>query len=239
MIRRRYLVLGLAATVAVAACSRADHQEGDLVSTSTSRTDFRAAVLDVRADGCEPREILGTASLIGSGHALTAAHVVAGARRTTVIGSDGERREAQVVLLDPDLDIAVLKTPEGIGEALDFYDGDIDAGTVGVVAFARLEDGRVDVRTTDLEVLRHVDIATTDIYLDRDVTRSGFEIAASIDPGDSGAVVVIGGGAAGVIWARSTEREGRAWAVDIPDVVRDPVTRRALVVPVDTGVCAR
>ena len=38
--------------------------------------------------------------------------------------------------------------------------------------------------------MRTVNIDTTDIYLDADVTRPGFEVAADVEPGDSGAVVV-------------------------------------------------
>ena len=62
-------------------------------------------------------------------------------------------------------------------------------------------------------MIRTVDIDTTDIYLDRNVRRAGFEVAAEIEAGDSGAVVVLPGGiAAGMIWAKSTQRNGRAWA---------------------------
>jgi len=231
----RRIVAGALLTLPVAACSEPLTTEPTLEMDK----DITDAVLDVRAEGCGPRESFGTASLIGDRHAITAAHVVAGAERTTVISSDGDRHAVDVVLFDPDLDVAVLRTPAAIGEPLGFYDDEIDAGMTGSTAFARLTDGALEVRTTDLEVLRRVNIETTDIYLDRDVTRSGFEIEATIDPGDSGAVVVIGGGAAGVIWARSTEQEGRAWAVDIPDVVRDRSTRRTLVDPVDTGACTR
>lgn len=210
---------------------------GNVIFSEEWRSGVKSAVLDVRAEGCGPREIFGTAALVGDRHAVTAAHVIAGAQQVTVIDRHGVQHSVDVVLFDPDNDVAVLRTPENVGEPLGFYDGDIDAGMVGKAAFARLVEDEVDIRTGDIEVLRHVEIETTDIYLDREVTRTGFEILATIDPGDSGAVVVIGGGAAGVIWARSTEEPNRAWAVDIPADVRDPTTRQALVESVDVGDC--
>jgi S1-C subfamily serine protease len=225
------IVVALVLTLTVSACSPA----GDAAPATDAS--FSDAVLDVRAEGCGPREIYGTASLVGAEHAVTAAHVVAGADVVTVIDADGAASVADVVLFDPELDVALLRTPPELGVPLDFYDDDITAGLGGMVAYARFESGGVDVRTAPVEVVRHVNIETTDIYLTTEVTRSGFEIEASIDPGDSGAVVVIDGRAAGIIWARSTENEGRAWAVDIPGAIRDPAARQALIDPVDTGPC--
>ena len=95
----------------------------------------------------------------------------------------------------------------------------------------------------DLRVLRTVNIRTTDIYLDDPVERPGFEIEATIDPGDSGALVVLPGGGVGVIWARSNEREQRAWAVDLPSELVDPGVRAEFSDPsttlADVGGCIR
>ena len=45
--------------------------------------------------------------------------------------------------------------------------------------------------------------------------RPGLELAAAIDPGDSGAPVLDGRGRLlGVLYARSRDRAGTAWAVD-------------------------
>ena len=233
MTSRRVVAVACAALFAIGGCTDDD----DAVSGSTSSADVTAAVLDVRAAGCGPLEQLGVASLVGDRHAVTAAHVVAGAHSVEVIDAGGERHRVDVVLFDPELDVALIRTPSGIGDPLGFYDGDIDAGVLGQIALTRRDDDTVAVESTSGEILRHVNIDTTDIYRDRDVTRPGFEIEAAVDPGDSGAVVTIGGGAAGVIWARSTEEANRAWAVDIPDAVRDSTSRRALDEPVDVGRC--
>lgn len=201
------------------------------------RADFESAVLEVRAGGCGPQEAVGSASLIGDRHAVTAAHVVAGADGVVVIDGRGERHRVDVVFFDPELDVAVLRTPADIGEPLGFYDGEIEAGMLGRVSLTRRTDDTVTVETASVEILRHVAIETTDIYRDREVTRPGFEVEANVDPGDSGAVVTVGGAAAGIIWARSIEAPNRAWAVDLPDSIREPTARRALVDAVDVGRC--
>lgn len=233
MTSRRVVALVCAALFALSGCTDDD----DAGAGSNANADVTDAVLDVRAAGCGPQDRLGSASLVGDRHAVTAAHVVAGADSVEVIDAGGERHRVDVVLFDPELDVALIRTPAGTGEPLGFYDGDIDAGVLGQVSLTRRDDDTVAVESASVEILRHVNIDTTDIYRDQDVTRPGFEIEAAVDPGDSGAVVTIGGAAAGVIWARSTEEANRAWAVDIPDIVRDPTSRRALVEPVDVGRC--
>ncbi len=200
--------------------------------------DALPAAVGVRAEGCNPSDDIGSGSMIDTELALTAAHVVAGATDVRVVDADGRLHPATVVMFDPELDVAVLRTERPVGTPLT-VDAPAEAGDRGAIVTFRGSDEPRGPVISRVDVVRTVNIDTTDIYLDRDVTRAGFEVSADVEPGDSGAVVVIGGAAAGVIWARSTEQEGRAWAVDIPDVIRDPSTRRALVDPVDTGACPR
>lgn len=212
-------------------------------SDETSRADDRSAatgsVLDVRTGGCGPREGFGTAALLSDAHAVTAAHVVAGADDVRVIDRAGDEHQAEVVHFDPDLDVAVLSVPGDIATPLDISADPPGAGAEGVVAFARREGATVTSRVVEVEVLRHVNIATTDIYLDAEVTRPGFEVDGTIDPGDSGGVVVVDGEAAGMIWARSNVNDGRAWAIDIPAALDDREQLAAMTDPVDIGTCIR
>lgn len=201
------------------------------------RSAAQSSVLDVRATGCGALTSFGTATLVRDGRAVTAAHVVAGADEVHVIDRSGVEHRVDVVSFDPDLDVAVLSTPPDLGTPIEIAADAARAGERGVVAFTRRVDGEVVTRVIDVEVIRHVNIDTTDIYLDADVTRPGFEIEAAIDPGDSGGVVVIDGRAAGIIWARSNARLERAWAVDIPDAVRDEDQLAAMDDAVDTGPC--
>jgi S1-C subfamily serine protease len=230
------------ATEPIGAAVTVESDENNVATAllDASRDESRSAALDVRTSGCGPREGFGSASLIDSGLAITAAHVVAGATEVTVIDSDRTEHRASVVEFDPDLDIAIIRVQADIGTPLQFRDARVEQGDVGTIAVARGRDDTGGMVTTDVEVgvLRRANVATTDIYRNADVVRPGFEIAASVEPGDSGAVVVIDGAAAGVVWSRSIERGERAWVVNIPEAYRDLDTRRSLVESVNTGECA-
>lgn len=226
--------ISLAVLFITVGCSGSDD-----VARPDDRTMAAASALDVRASGCGPRDAFGTAALVSDDRAVTAAHVVAGADDVRVVDQTGAEHQVDIVHFDPDLDVAVLATPDDLGTPLDIADEAPESGASGVVGFSRLEDGAVTSRVVDVDVLRHVNIATTDIYLDAQVNRPGFEVDATIDPGDSGGVVVIDGKAAGIIWARSNANEGRAWAIDIPDAIGDREQLATLTGPVDTGTCIR
>jgi hypothetical protein len=197
----------------------------------------RAAAIGVRAEGCNPSDDIGSGSMIDTDLALTAAHVVAGATDVRVVDADGAPHAADVVMFDPELDIAVLRTAQPIGAPLT-VGAPAESDDQGTIVTFRGDDEPRSLVTSQVTVVRTVDIDTTDIYLDRDVTRAGFEVSAKIEPGDSGAVVVLPGAiAAGIIWAKSSRRDGRAWAVDLPSELGDADHRSALVDPVAVGAC--
>lgn len=197
-----------------------------------------AAAIGVRAEGCHPNDRLGSGSMIDVDLAITAAHVVAGATGVRVVDADGAPTAAEVVLFDPDLDLALLRTARPVGSPLT-VGAPAESGDRGVLVTYRGEGNRRTRVANVVRVVRTVEIDTTDIYLDRPTTRAGFEFRAVIESGDSGGVVVLPeDNAGGMVWAKSTEHPNRAWAVDIPDAVRDQASRRALVDTVDTGGCA-
>lgn len=205
---------------------------------SLDRDAATAAALEVRVDGCGPRVALGSGSMIDVDLAVTAAHVVAGSDGVEVIDADGRSSAAEVVRFDPELDLAVLRTRDPVGAPIGWRSEPATAGELGVIVLPRRDDGTVVVEVAEVEVIRPVRIDTTDIYLEVDVVRDGFELAADVDPGDSGGVVVLPGGAVGVVWARSNVRENRAWAVDLPaDLAADLDDPDRLTTPVDVGPC--
>ena len=228
---------GVIALIVLTAC-RTTGEQPDAGRFDTGRFDTALpAAVSVRAEGCNPSDDIGSGSMIDTDLAVTAAHVVAGAIDIDVVGADGAAHSADVVMFDPALDLAVLRTAAPIGTPLS-VDAPADAGDQGVIVTFRGPTDDHRVVTSSVRVERTVNIDTTDIYLDRDVTRAGFEIVADIEPGDSGAVVVLPGGlAGGMIWAKSTQRADRAWAIDLPSELGDAGFRASLIDTVDTGSC--
>lgn len=162
----------------------------------------------------------GIGVVLADGTVLTAAHPLAGADPISVDGRYG-RSAATVVGFDPDHDLARLSPEHPVGstlrlatsEQVDELQARADRSADGVDALLYVRrDGRFE--RLPATVLRAVNINTEDIYVDRDVTRPGWELRADIQPGDSGAPVIVDGVVVGVVWARSNLTEQRAWAID-------------------------
>ena len=218
-------------TIGAIACIVALLVGCDGPTATTSIDDALASAVRIEAQGCGPRTRLGTGTAIDDGVVITAAHVVAGTDRVSVVGADGRRSTAEVVAFDPQLDIAALRPATPVARPVALRSTPVAADDTGVVIVVRADD---TMESVTVEVARTVMVRTTDIYLEAGVERPGFEIEASIEPGDSGAMVHFPTGAAGVVWARSTIDPDRAWAVLIPPELIDS---SRVDDAVDTGPC--
>lgn len=227
MTSRRRLAAAIVAATLLTVTGCGSHRDPDLEA-------IVASTVRVRADGCGPRTELGTGTSIPDGLVVTAAHVVAGADRVEIVDRPGTAIAAEVVLFDPDLDVAALRPSTDIGGSVLLRDEVGRRGEGGVVALIST-DGSAE--TSDVEVLQRAVIRTTDIYRDRPVERPGLRLNVSVEPGDSGAMVHLPGGGVGIVWGRSMTAEDRAWTVDLPIELLEASTRRALVDDVDVGRC--
>ena len=238
--RRRLLVALVASALLVTtACGSESESGGDLRTGAAAALDpdleaIVASTVRVRADGCGPRTELGTGTSIPDGLVVTAAHVLAGAEQVEIVDRDGTAIGAEVVMFDPDLDVAALRPSTGIGSSVLLRDEVGRRGEVGVVALIS-SDGTAEPVAVD--VLQRVAIRTTDISRDQPVERPGLRIDVSVEPGDSGAMVHLPGGGVGIVWSRSTTAEDQVWTVDLPTELLDASTRRGLVDAVDVGAC--
>ena len=230
--RRRLVVALVASALLVAtACGSDADQDAD---ADPDLEAIAASTVRVRADGCGPRTELGTGTSIPDGLVVTAAHVVAGADRIEIVDGSGAALAAEVVLFDPDLDVAALRPSTDISSSVVLRDEAGRQGEGGVVGLMSA-DGTAEPVAVD--VLQRVVIRTTDIHRDRPVERPGLRIDVSVEPGDSGAMVHLPGGGVGIVWSRSTTAEDQVWTVDLPIELLEASTRRALVDGVDVGRC--
>jgi len=188
-----------ACAAAVAAASLAV-LAGGCGGSDAQRRPPKVLRVTVAAGGLVPEVATGVA--VGDGRVLTVAHAVAGRGAVRVAG-----RPARVLRVDGRLDLALLAVPGLRAPA-------VRLGEVARrVTLAVLRDGR----PTPLggAVRRRVVIRFRDQPSDPPEVRPGLEVAASIDPGDSGAPVLdTRGRVLGVVYARSRDRADTAWAVD-------------------------
>ena len=192
------------------------------------RTAIAAAVVALAAAGCAADPPAGTVGIrvtsscstgsptasgmvVGPGLVLTAAHPLRGAREI-VVRRDGVDVPAEIVAFDPEMDLAYLAIAGPTAAPMPIDSDHVDPGDPATAWVVRAGQP-VAVRAT---VQRRVRINTEDIYVDGETTRPGFELMADIEPGDSGAAVVVDGTLAAVVWAKSRRATGRAWAID-PD----------------------
>jgi S1-C subfamily serine protease len=175
-----------------------------------------AAAVGLAVTGCPPQVAHGSGVLIAPGLVLTSAHVVRGAEEITI--TSGRRSTlGTVVAFDPEMDLAYVEPDQPLGRGLRFG-AHVERGEAGRAYVWRDEA----IAVIDVVVRRPITINTEDIYIDGETSRPGWELEADIRPGDSGGAVMVGGRVIGVLWARSSRSEGRAYAID-------PVAAGALV----------
>jgi S1-C subfamily serine protease len=176
----------------------------------------------------------GTAFVVAPERVMTNAHVVAGVRSPRVGIPDGEPLTAEVVLFDPDTDIAVLAVP-GLDRPVLERDANVrpgdDAAVVGYPNNGPLSVEPVRVRGEHALMGR-------DIYGDNAVTREVISLRGSVQPGNSGGPLVSDEGAVyGVIFAASLTDPDTGYALSlrqIDDALRQAETASTAV---STGPC--
>jgi S1-C subfamily serine protease len=187
---------------------------------------IRAAAVGIDATGCVERSH-GSGFRVTGDLVVTAAHVVAGADTITLTAADGTTSSATLIALDPIADTAVLRADHPTTTHFELAVASPDDPALVVVS----RHGTIEILPAT--IIRHVIIRTEDIYHDSDVDRSGYELDAMIERGDSGGAVVVDGRLVGLVWSRSRLSDSRGWAVDampLESIIADPSTA---VVPAD------
>jgi S1-C subfamily serine protease len=164
-----------------------------------------------------------TGFTVGRGLVVTVAHLVDDRPALSVRAGARRVRRARVLELDPDTDLALLAVPGlpvGARAGARGAAGRIarrSRAPEGGTQLLLLRASRVTARPAPLR--RRIDASVADPGGRRVRRRPALELAASVRAGDSGAPVLTSDGElAGVVFARSRNRTGTAYAVDVAAV---------------------
>lgn len=204
---------------------------GDSVTAAATRAAQRSTVKVEGVAGTQGRE--GSGFVYAPERVMTNAHVVAGIDRPTVqVGGVGRAYRAQVVLFDPQKDVAVLEVPGLRAPVLRFED-DAERGDSAVVA-GYPQDGDLNLQAAT--VANRVQARGRNIYNDATVTREIYSIRSTVRPGNSGGpLLTTDGKVYGVVFARSTSDAETGYVLTAAEVAEDARRAAEATAPVDTG----
>jgi S1-C subfamily serine protease len=187
-----------------------------------------------RAPACD-RVIEGSGFVIGPERVMTNAHVVAGVSDPVVTIPDSDPFEAEVVLFDPDTDLAVLAVPGLAAPALAVASEPMspaeDAAVVGYPDNGPLTIEPVRIRGSH-------QLLGNDIYGEDQVVRDVVSLRGEIRPGNSGGPLVSADGTVyGVVFAASLTDPDTGYALALSEI-DDLLSRSAdAQTSVSTGRC--
>ncbi len=165
---------------------------------------------------------------------VTNAHVVAGVDRPTVERPDGTRIRGQVLVFDPNRDLAVLSVPGLNQDPLSI--GSPEIGAEGAV-FGH-PGGQVELEISPARIESRVNALGRNLYDTQATRRDVLILASDLAPGDSGgALVDTAGTIMGVAFAIAPDSPGTAYALSSRELTTVLEVPRSG--PVDTGPCLR
>lgn len=199
---------------------------GLLVAGVRGESETRAVSVDDRAVEFATLPCVGIQStssgyVIDDELVLTVAHALHETRDFAVLDSAGVWRRGDVVRLDLARDLALVRVDGIRSTPVEM------APSRSVSAWpdtpVRMVEGAAS-GSADASIVRRVRLVTQ-VVGDRseDSSRSGYEVALDIGPGDSGAALVDADDQlVAIVFARSTQREDVAWATALDEVDTQP-----------------
>lgn len=191
------------------------------LANSRAVTAAAADTVRVASAGCGGLEV-GSGFPVAPQVILTNAHVVAGGRNITVaVPGRSSSLAAQVILFDPERDIALLRVP-GLGLTPLAISTAGGRGSQGAVIGY---PGGGSEQTVPGAIRGQLDAVGRDIYSRSIVSREIYVIQATVIPGNSGGPFVdVHGQVLGVVFAKSLEVGGEGYALTageiLPDIAR-------------------
>ena len=185
-----------------------------------------ASTVNVEASGCDQR-YEGSGFTVAEDLVVTNAHVVAGSDDVRVRRPDGVELDGEVVVFDPQRDIALLEIPDLGQTPLSL--AEIAPGTEGIAI--GYPGGQNQPRVAPARVEERRTAVGRDIYGTDRTEREVLFLSARLQQGDSGSPLVDDeGNVAGVVFAVSPDQPTTAYALDVDEL------RSALEAPIQRGM---
>lgn len=180
------------------------------------------------------RGIEGSGFYYAPGRVMTNAHVVAGVSQPTVQVA-GREVQAQVVLFDPDLDVAVLSTPDVGVASLSFNRAGQAGQDAAVLGFP--QNGPFDARAA--RIRSKIRLQSPDIYDRGETTRESFAVRSLVRSGNSGGPLIsTDGDVLGVVFAASITDTSTGYVLTADQVQDSARAGQEAQSAVSTGGCA-
>ena len=173
---------------------------------------------------------IGSSVVVGPERVVTNAHVVTGAGRITVQGSDGRQRGAQLVYLDAGTDVAVLHVP-GLDAPAPGWGAEPERGTEAA-AVGYPGGGRLTIRGARVR-------GTATIAQDSGTgLREVVVVQGLVQPGNSGGPLLdLSGTVIGLVFANSSVDAQTGFALSPSEIVPVLESTRDAAEPIATGTC--
>lgn len=169
----------------------------------------RSSVVRVLGDAVCQRRIEGSGFVYAPGRVMTNAHVIAGVDAPTVTVG-GRTYDAQPVVFDADLDLAVLAVPGLRAAALRFDTGGEDGDPAAILGYP--QNGPFDARPA--RIRDRINLRGPDIRGDGRVERDVFSVRGLVRSGNSGGPLMSPDGQVlGIIFAASLSDDQTGYAV--------------------------
>lgn len=189
------------------------------------------STFEVRGGGCDEQLLnQGSGFVVAPGYLLTNAHVVAGADQGLWVQEGVRRHDARLVVLDTDLDVAILHVPSLSAPPLELAAAVMRRGTAGaVLGFP----GGPPLQVEPAAVRGILEPTGRDIYGRGRVERRVYELQTIVRRGNSGGPFVLPDGrVAGVVFAASVSDDRTGYAIvstEVRGIVDDSVGRTSAV----------